>query len=225
MNVTGVVKARAGAMAARAGSAVRGALAPFRIDRPARAVGSLSPEAERWLSLAVPDTAVTVTGVVGGAGASTVASLLRSALRLWRTGDGELTITDVGNDPWLDGAQLDDPHQVVVVVCPAHERGLAAAADAVRQIGARSGDPDSARRVVVAVVATSGPGCGAQRALAVTAGVVDAPVIVIPRCTAIAPGSFTSDMARLDIAGPVSALAAAVVQAARARCRVGDRVS
>ena len=220
MKVTKLLEARAGAMTARTATVGRAAAARFRIDRPARAVGTLSPEAERWLSMAVPDTAVTVTGVAGGVGTSTVTALLRSALRMWRTGDGELTVTDVGTDPWLDGAQLDDPHQVVVVVCPAHERGLGAAADAVRQIGARSADPDSARRVVVAVVATSGPGCGARRALTVAAGQVDAPVIVIPQCTAIAPGDVTSDVARLDVAGPVSALAAAVVQAARARCRL-----
>lgn len=205
----------------RVRSTLRGAAARYLPERPARSVGTLAPEAERWMSLRVPDTEVLVTGVSGGVGASTVATLLRSSLRLWRTGDGEVTVTDVGIEPWLGGAQLDDPGQVVVVVCPAHERGLVAAAEAVRRIAERTADDEVHRRVVIAVVASSGPGCGSRRALSVAARVTNAQVVVIGQCKEIAPGNFTTDVARLDVAGPLTALTAAVVCAARSRCPVG----
>lgn len=212
---------RMDAITARARSAARQAAARCLPERPARSVGTLTPEAERWLRLPVPDTEVTVTGVAGGVGTTTVATLLRSSLRLWRTGDGELTVTDVGIEPWLGGTELDDPGTVVVVVCPAHERGLVAAAEAVRRIAERSADDEVHRRVVVAVVASSGPGCGTRRALSVAAGLTNVPVVVIGQCKEIAPGNFTTDVARLDVAGPLTALAAAVVRAARSRCPAG----
>lgn len=139
----------------------------------------LVPEARRWLDAPLPAGArITVAGVAGGAGTTTVTGLLwwvlttyaSRAVGLLDHGGGalharlptaaparapELELHDAGPVA-LPGAPALASVAPLVVVCAATGAGIDAATAAVR--GLVPGPDDAARRCVVVPVATTGTG-------------------------------------------------------------------
>lgn len=180
----------------------------------------LPPEAARWLATPLPPgMRVVVAGVAGGVGTTTVAAALWWALDTYRDGgaaavdhgggslaarlphepggtggrsrEPDLTVHDLGAHALTSQAiVLDDPGQVVVVVCGAHDAGLAAAHRALISLATRSGACGAApQRVVVVPVAVAGPTLpgAVLRARAADLG-LQAVVVPVGRSRALAAG-------------------------------------
>lgn len=205
---------------------------------------TLPPEAGRWLAAPAPaGTRVAVAGVAGGVGTTTVTALLWWALRdhqpvgLLDHGGGtlaarlpahtppaapRLVLHDVGPFALTPAPALQDPGQVLVVVCAT--AALDAAAEAVAAL--TRGPADARARAVLVPVAVAGRSPGPVRLLA-EADALGLPCAVVPlgRHRALAAGG--------DVPGPgldadvdrahrtATALAAEVVRCARASVVMG----
>ena len=180
----------------------------------------LSPEAARWLAIPLQrGVRVVVAGVAGGVGTTTVAAALWWALDQYRDGgaavdrgdgslvarlphepgdragqhsrEADLTVHDLGACALtvLAGV-LDDPDQVVVVVCGAHDAGLVAARQAlVSPTTRRETCGTGRRRTVVVPVAVAGPSRpgAALRARALDLG-LECVIVPLGRSRALAAG-------------------------------------
>ncbi|WP_413453002.1 hypothetical protein AA0Y32_03660 [Georgenia phoenicis] len=169
------------------------------------------PEARRWLDAPVPPGArVTVAGVAGGVGTTTVTGLLWWALTTY--GHRRVALLDHGGGslaarlpsaPPVPAADLElhDAGSLVgaaahlpgacVLVCGAHAAGLTAAATAVRDGGAHG-------RCVVVPVAVTGTALPGAALLATARRLgLDAPLVPLHRSRALAAGG--------DVPGPETA--------------------
>lgn len=169
------------------------------------------PEVARRLDEPVPaGLRVTVGGVAGGVGTTTVTALLRAAAA-WRTGPGRLEVVDGGREPWLTGP----PGDVVVVVCAATPASLNDALAAARAVTG----PAGLGRVVVAPVAVRGRGPGDAALLRAAADRPGCAVVPVPQDRALAAGAGTwgpGGLAAVPAVAPRAvALLAAVLDAAR----------
>ncbi|MEE6286663.1 hypothetical protein V2J52_03220 [Georgenia sp. MJ173] len=136
----------------------------------------LAPEARRWLDSRLPPGArVTVAGVAGGVGVTTVTGLLWWALTTY--GDHAVKLVDHGGGSLHARLPVAAPtrtpdltlhdagavaltalrdHAPLVLVCGAHEAGLRDVATSLKQYA--TGPDDAWHRCVVVPVATTGTG-------------------------------------------------------------------
>lgn len=159
------------------------ALAPHRDVEPAdRSGGALEVRA----GLGVGSEGVDGVGTDGfGTGPSGTARAGTASAGV----EPGLVVQDLGPHALTPGSNvLDDPGQVVIVVCGPHAEGLADALAAVHALGARTGEPDPSDRVVVVPVGvTRGLRGAALRRRAAELG-LRAAVVPVPHDRVLAVG-------------------------------------